>query len=80
MVKLAELTRKGFIAGDLSTIMSPRTVITWAENSIIFDDISFAFKLSFLNKCDELERPTAMEYYQRVFGIDLNNYSETEEN
>ena len=68
MVKIANLTRNGFKNGDLSTVMSPRTVITWAENSIIFKDISYAFKVSFLNKCDETERATLSEYYQRCFG------------
>ena len=71
MVRLADMTRKGFLAGDLSTVMSPRTVLTWAENARIFNDITLAFRLSFLNKCDEIERPTLTEYYQRVFGIDL---------
>ena len=71
MVRLADLTRKGFIAGDLSTVMSPRTVLTWSENARIFNDITLAFRLSFLNKCDEVERPIIAEYYQRVFGIDL---------
>ena len=68
MVKLANLSRNGFKNGDLSTVMSPRTVISWAENSIIFKDISYAFKISFLNKCDETERGTLSEYYQRCFG------------
>jgi len=71
MVRLADLTRSAFINGDLSTVMSPRTVITWAENSEIFGDIGFAFRLTFLNKCDELERPVVAEFYQRVFGEDL---------
>ena len=71
MVRLADMTRKGFLAGDLSTVMSPRTVLTWAENARIFNDITLAFRLSFLNKCDEVERPTLAEYYQRAFGIDL---------
>ncbi len=71
MVRMADLTRKGFMAGDLSTVMSPRTVLTWAENARIFNDITLAFRLSFLNKCDEVERPVIAEYYQRVFGIDL---------
>ncbi|MDZ4364650.1 MAG: cobaltochelatase subunit CobS, partial [Brevundimonas sp.] len=71
MVALADLTRAGFIAGDISTVMSPRTVITWAENARIFGDIGFAFRLTFLNKCDELERPTIAEFYQRAFGEDL---------
>ena len=71
MVRMADLTRKGFMSGDLSTVMSPRTVITWAENTSIFGDMTLAFRLSFLNKCDEIERPTVAEYYQRCFGIDL---------
>ncbi|MDN3568903.1 cobaltochelatase subunit CobS [Paeniroseomonas aquatica] len=71
MVALADLTRAGFIAGDISTVMSPRTVITWAENTRIFGDIGFAFRLTFLNKCDEAERSTVAEYYQRCFNEDL---------
>jgi len=71
MVTLADLTRAGLIAGDLSTVMSPRTVITWAENARIFDDVALAFRLTFLNKCDEIERPIVAEYYQRCFGEDL---------
>jgi len=71
MVELAQLSRSGFINGDLSTVMSPRTVITWAENAQIFGDIGIAFRLTFLNKCDEVERPTVAEYYQRCFGEDL---------
>jgi cobaltochelatase CobS len=71
MVRMADLTRSGFMSGDLSTVMSPRTVITWAENSLIFNDMTLAFRMSFLNKCDEVERPTVAEYYQRCFGIDL---------
>jgi len=71
MVALADLTRAGFIAGDISTVMSPRTVITWAENARIFNDVAFAFKLTFLNKCDEVERATVAEYYQRCFGTEL---------
>ena len=71
MVRLADLTRQAFINGDLSTVMSPRTVITWAENAEIFGDLGFAFRLTFLNKCDELERPVVAEFYQRVFGEDL---------
>ncbi|MDP3315597.1 MAG: cobaltochelatase subunit CobS [Devosia sp.] len=71
MVRLADLTRQAFINGDLSTVMSPRTVITWAENAAIFGDLGFAFRLTFLNKCDELERPVVAEFYQRVFGEDL---------
>jgi cobaltochelatase CobS len=71
MVALADLTRAGFIAGDISTVMSPRTVITWAENTKIFGDIGFAFRLTFLNKCDEAERNTVAEYYQRCFNEDV---------
>ena len=71
MVKVADLTRQGFINGDISTVMSPRTVITWAQNTGIFKDPGFAFRLSFLNKCDETERMLVAEYYQRVFGTDL---------
>jgi cobaltochelatase CobS len=71
MVALADLTRQGFIGGDISTVMSPRTVITWAENARIFGDIGFAFRLTFLNKCDEIERSTVAEYYQRCFGSEL---------
>jgi len=72
MVALADLTRAGFIAGDISTVMSPRTVITWAENARIFGgDLGFAFRLTFLNKCDEVERSTLAEYYQRCFGKEL---------
>src|ERR671911_814221 len=71
MVSLADLSRSGFMAGDISTVMSPRTVITWAENTRIFDDVGFAFRLTFLNKCDEAERPIIAEYYQRCFGVEL---------
>ena len=71
MVSIAELTRNGFISGDLSTVMSPRTVITWAEYTNIIEDIDLAFKLTFFNKCDEMERPIVSEYYQRCFGRDL---------
>ncbi len=71
MVRVADLTRSAFINGDLSTVMSPRAVITWAENAEIFGDIGFAFRLTFLNKCDELERPVVAEFYQRVFGVEL---------
>jgi cobaltochelatase CobS len=71
MVALADLTRAGFIAGDISTVMSPRTVITWAENARIFGDTGFAFRLTFLNKCDEAERQTVAEYYQRCFNEEL---------
>jgi cobaltochelatase CobS len=72
MVALADLTRAGFIAGDISTVMSPRTVITWAENTRIFGDIGFAFRLTFLNKCDEAERHTVAEYYQRCFNDEVS--------
>ncbi len=71
MVALADLTRAGFINGDISTVMSPRTVITWAENAKIFGDLSFAFRVTFLNKCDEAERSTVAEYYQRCFNEDI---------
>jgi cobaltochelatase CobS len=71
MVKVADFTRQGFINGDISTVMSPRTVITWAQNAAIFKDVGFAFRLTFLNKCDETERMLVAEYYQRVFGQDL---------
>jgi len=71
MVRVADLTRRGFVAGDMSTVMSPRTVITWAENTRIFGDLAFAFRLTFLNKCDEMERPVVAEYYQRCFGVEL---------
>ena len=71
MVRLADLTRNAFANGDLSTVMSPRTVITWAENADIFGDIGFAFRLTFLNKCDELERPLVAEFYQRCFNAEL---------
>jgi cobaltochelatase CobS len=71
MVALADLTRAGFINGDISTVMSPRTVITWAENTKIFGDQAFAFRLTFLNKCDEAERSTVAEYYQRCFNSEL---------
>jgi cobaltochelatase CobS len=71
MVRVADLTRNAFMAGDLSTVMSPRTVITWAENAEIFGDLGFAFRLTFLNKCDELERPLVAEFYQRCFGKEL---------
>ncbi len=71
MIKVASLTRKGFIAGDISTVMSPRTVIHWAENSTIFKDTGYAFRVTFLNKCEELEKNIIAEYYQRCFGEDL---------
>ena len=71
MIKVATLTRKGFIAGDISTVMSPRTVLHWAENTEIFKDIGYAFRVTFLNKCDELEKNIIAEYYQRCFGEEL---------
>jgi len=71
MVSLADLTRSGFINGDISTVMSPRTVITWAENARIFGDVAFAFRVTFVNKCDEIERPVVAEYFQRCFGTEL---------
>ena len=71
MVEVADLTRAGFMNGDISTVMSPRTVITWAENALIFDDLGLAFRVTFLNRCDELEQPTVAEYYQRCFGTEL---------
>ncbi len=71
MVRVADLTRNAFMNGDLSTVMSPRTVITWAENAEIFTDIGFAFRVTFLNKCDEMERTLVAEFYQRSFGKEL---------
>ncbi len=71
MVAVADLSRSGFMAGDISTVMSPRTVITWAENAEIFGDVGFAFRVTFLNKCDEIERSLVAEYYQRCFGEEL---------
>ncbi|HEY0103932.1 MAG TPA: cobaltochelatase subunit CobS [Brevundimonas sp.] len=72
MVRVADMTRNAFMNGDISTVMSPRTVITWAQNAIIFaGDVGLSFRLTFLNKCDELERPTIAEFYQRAFGEDL---------
>jgi len=71
MIAVADLTRSGFMNADISTVMSPRTVITWAENAQLFDDLGFAFRLTFLNKCDEIERPVIAEYYQRCFGTEL---------
>ncbi len=71
MVTLADLTRNAFMAGDISTVMSPRTVITWAENFAIFGDLGHSFRMTFLNKCDELERPLVAEMYQRCFGEEL---------
>ncbi len=71
MVRIADMTRSAFMNGDLATVMSPRTVITWAENAEIFGDVGHAFRLTFLNKCDELERALVAEFYQRVFGEEL---------
>ena len=71
MVKVADLSRSAFINGDISTVMSPRTVISWAQNALIFGDVGFAFRVSFLNKCDEAERALIAEMYQRVFAKDL---------
>ena len=71
MIKVASLTRKGFIAGDISTVMSPRTVLHWVENSNIFNDVGYAFRVTFLNKCEEIEKNIISEYYQRCFGEEL---------
>ena len=71
MIKVADLSRKGFMNGDISTVMSPRTVLHWAENSNIFKDTGYAFRVTFLNKCDEIEKKIIAEYYQRCFGEDL---------
>ncbi len=71
MVRVADLTRNAFVGGELSTVMSPRTVITWAENAEIFGDLGFALRVTFLNKCDETERPKVAEFYQRCFGKEL---------
>lgn len=71
MVRVADMTRSAFVNGDISTVMSPRTVLTWAENATIFHDIGFAFRLTFLNKCDETERAQVAEFYQRCFGKEL---------
>ena len=71
MIKVATLTRKGFIAGDISTVMSPRTVLHWVENAEIFKDVGYAFRVTFLNKCDDIEKNTIAEYYQRCFGEEL---------
>ena len=77
MVDVAALTRSGFVNGDISTVMSPRTVITWAENAQIFNDVAFGFSATFLNKCDELERPLIAEYYQRCMGEELPDSAAT---
>ena len=71
MIATADLTRSGFMNGDISTVMSPRTVLTWAENYLLFKDLEYAFKLSFLNRCDEMERSIIEEYFQRSFGVDI---------
>jgi cobaltochelatase CobS len=75
MVRVADLTRSGFMAGDISTVMSPRTVITWAENNEIFGDLAMAFRMTFINKCDELERSTVAEYFQRSFGKEIPEFA-----
>ena len=80
MVALADLTRQGFMAGDISTVMSPRTVISWAENYSIFEDLVKSFELSFLNKSDETERPIISEYFQRCFGAETNSSISSESN
>ena len=71
MIKVASLTRRGFIAGDISTVMSPRTVLNWVSNNQIFSDTGYAFRVTFLNKCDDAEKNIIAEYYQRCFGEDL---------
>jgi len=71
MVRVADMTRNAFMNGDISTVMSPRTVITWAQNAEIFADVALSFRVTFLNKCDELERATVAEFFQRAFGRDL---------
>ena len=71
MIKVASLTRKGFVSGDISTVMSPRTVMHWAENNLIFKDLGYSFRVTFLNKCDDVEKNIIAEYYQRCFGEDL---------
>ena len=77
MVEVADLTRSGFMSGDISTVMSPRTVIHWAENATIFGDVGYAFRVTFVNKCDELERSTVAEYYQRCIGEELEGFEPT---
>lgn len=76
MVRIADMTRAAFINGDLSTVMSPRTVMTWAANFEIFNDMAYSFKVTFLNKCDELERPTVAEFYQRAFGEEISEVTD----
>ena len=73
MIKVASLTRKGFVSGDISTVMSPRTVMHWAENNLIFKDLGYSFRVTFLNKCDEVEKNIIAEYYQRCFGEDISS-------
>ena len=73
MIKLANLTRSGFANGDISTLMSPRTVISWCQNFKIFKDLSISFKLSFLNKCDDVEKSIIAEYFQRCFDLEIEN-------
>ena len=73
MVATADLSRSGFINGDISTVMSPRTVLTWAENYLLLNDLEYSFKLSFLNRCDEMEKSIIEEYYQRSFGVDITD-------
>jgi cobaltochelatase CobS len=77
MVRVADMTRAGFMAGDISTVMSPRTVIHWAENAVLFDDLGTGFRVTFVNKCDELERSTVAEYYQRCIGEELEGFEPT---
>ena len=71
MINVAQLTRKGFMSGDISTVMSPRTVLNWCNNTQIFKDIGYAFRITFLNKCDDAEKSIIAEYYQRCFGEEL---------
>lgn len=77
MVRVADMTRASFVNGDISTVMSPRTVINWGENYEIFGDLATSFKLTFLNKCDELERATISEFYQRAFGEEISDAVES---
>lgn len=77
MVRVADMTRASFVNGDISTVMSPRTVINWGENHEIFGDLATSFKLTFLNKCDELERATISEFYQRAFGEEISETVES---
>ena len=76
MIKVAQLTRSAFENGDISVIMSPRTVISWAQNFLIFNDITHSFNISFLNKCDETEKPVIAEFFQRCFGLNLDDQKE----